>query len=45
MVLQLIIGDWHIIAAVAGGAAVVCGLLAMRWGDNFWSWVASWFGW
>ncbi len=45
VVLQMIIGDWHIIAVVAVATALVCGFLAMRWGDDFWSWLASWFDW
>ncbi len=32
VVMLMNIGDWPIIAAVAGAAALVCGLLAMRWG-------------
>lgn len=35
---------WVFVAGVAG-AAVVCGLLAVRYGDAFWHAVASWFRW
>ncbi len=32
VVMLMNLGDWRIIAAVAGAAALGCGLLAMRWG-------------
>ncbi len=32
VVMLMNLGDWPIIAAVAGASALVCGLLAMRWG-------------
>jgi hypothetical protein len=30
-----------IVLAAAAAAALLCGALAMRWGDEFWSWVAE----
>jgi hypothetical protein len=32
---------WYWMALVAGAAALTCGFLAMRWGDDFWMWIAE----
>ncbi len=45
LALELLIGDWRLLAVMVGCAALICGLLTMRWGYDIWSWVASLFGW
>ena len=45
--LALLPAKWYLIALAAGGVALLCGFLAMHWGDDFWSWIAEhhwWFG-
>jgi hypothetical protein len=39
--------EWYLLALFAGCGALVCGVLALRWGDDFWSWIGEhpwWFG-
>jgi hypothetical protein len=40
--------EWRWTALAAGGVVFLCGFLAMRWGDDFWTWIAEqswwWFG-
>ncbi len=43
----LVPAEWQWIALVAGVTALICGFLALRWGEDFWSWIADygwWFG-
>ncbi len=43
----LILDGWYWVAVVAAVSTLVCGFLAMRWGEDFWSWVVEhrWWFW
>jgi hypothetical protein len=39
------LSHWYWIAAIAAACALVCGFLAMKYGDGFWESLSGWLRW